>query len=259
MGVCYFMLLIILQGCSSFRIPGFKKSPQMTNVPFEKMTTADYIDHFAALKAAFLQTPGIKVVAKNSGKKYLEKLISEIISKNEIFFKNIKTVNIHLLDLAAPIHFSLPLSDIFISTGLISKYIKHESMLVSVLSYELVRVEKYLYPKRVIVPVGSIELERLLSLGRLALDEKMEIHKWAHYITVRSGFDGEYYLAWLQVQNRNTADFILQVGDVNLINREEALFKSFLIKNSPGDEAVNRTISSKNFYSFLNMIRDKKI
>ena len=236
-----------------------KKSPVMTKSGYEAVTQSDYLDHLASLKNSFLATPGVKVLENQSGRSYLERLTNEIISKNEIFFKNVKNVKIHLLNLAAPIHFSLPQNDIFISTGLIAKYIKHESMLVSVLSYELIRIEKFLYPKRIIIPVGYVELERLLSLARLGLDEKMEIHKWAHYLTVRSGFDGEYYLAWLQVQNRNTADFILQVGDVNLINREEALFKSFLIKNSTTDEVASKSVSSKNFYSFLNLIRDQKL
>ena len=133
-------------------------------------------------------------------------------------------------------------------------------MLVSILSYEMVRSEKLLYPKQLIIPLGFITLERLLSLGRLNIEEKVEVHKWAHYLTIRSGYDGEYYLSWLQTQNRNTADFILQVGDINLINREEFLFKAFLIKNAAdGDEIALRKNSSKSFYAFINSIRDKNL
>ena len=91
------------------------------------------------------------------------------------------------------------------------------------------------------------------------MEEKIEIHKWAYYLTIRSGFDGEYYLSWLQTQNRNTADFLLQVGDINLINQEESLFKSFLIKSSADDETPIKKNSSKNFYSFLNRIRDQQL
>lgn len=125
--------------------------------------------------------------------------------------------------------------------------------------YELVRSENLLYPKQVIVPVGYMNLERMLALSRLNVDEKMEIHKWAYYLTVRSGFDGEYYLSWLQTQNRNTADFIQQVGDINLINQEESLFKAFLIKNANEDETPKKKNSSKTFYTFLNSIRDQQL
>lgn len=216
------------------------------------------MDHLAALKEPFIVTPGIKIMNQGqSTKKYLQTLVNEIIANNEIFFKELKTANVTILETESPLHFSLPKGELFISRGLISKYIKHESMLVGIFSFELVRSEKLLYPKQTLVPLGYVPLERILSLNRLELEEKMEIHKWAHYLTVRSGYDGEYYLSWLQTQNRNTADFILQVGDANLINREESLFKAFLIKStSDGDDAVSKKNSSKGFYTFINSMRD---
>lgn len=222
------------------------------------MSEKDYKDHLASLKTPFLATPGAKTLSQGHvTKRYLDSLVSEIISTNEIFFKELKTANVTILDSESPLHFSLPKGELFLSRGLISKYIKHESMLVSILSFELVRSERLIYPKQTIIPVGYIPLERMLSLNRLELEEKMEVHKWAHYLTVRSGYDGEYYLSWLQTQNRNTADFILQVGDANLINREEALFKAFVIKNSSDDDDVlAKKTSSKNFYTFINSIRD---
>jgi hypothetical protein len=224
------------------------------------MASKDYADHLASLKASFLSTPGVKIYPLNAGsKKYLQGIAEEIISKNEIFFKNLKTANVTIIDSDAPLHFSLPKGEIFMSVGLISKYIKHESMLVSILAYELVRSENLLYPKQIVIPIGYVETEKMIALGRLGLDEKMEVHKWAHYLTVRSGFDGEYYLSWLQTQNRNTADFIMQVGDANLINREESLFKAFLIKNSTEDEVPGKQNSSKIFYSFINSIRDNNL
>ncbi len=222
------------------------------------MAGNDYADHLNSLKQAFLLTPGTRTYPLTpAARKYIQTLCEQIISNNEIFFKNLKTANVTVLDSESPLHFSLPKGEIFLSNGLIAKYIKHESMLVSILAYELVRSENLLYPKQTIVPIGYVPLERILILSRLALEEKMEIHKWAHYLTIRSGFDGEYYLSWLQTQNRNTADFILQVGDANLINREESLFKAFLIKNSNEDEATGKKNSSKIFYSFINSIRDR--
>ena len=77
--------------------------------------------------------------------KYLRKLTSEIIAKNEIFFRNLKEANVTLLNIDAPLHFSLPKGEIFLSEGLVSKYLKHESMLVSILAYELVRSENEIY------------------------------------------------------------------------------------------------------------------
>lgn len=221
------------------------------------MSPKDFEDHLAALKTPFLNSPGTKVYRlDDQTRKYIENLLSDIIANNEIFFKKLKQGTITIIDSEAPLHFSLPKGEIFLSRGLITKYIKNESMLVCVLSYELVRSEKLLYPKQTIIPLGYVTLERMLNLNRLALDEKMEVHKWAHHLTIRSGFDGEYYLSWLQTQNRNTADFLLQVGDANQITREESLFKAFLIKVSNEDQVIPRKNSSKSFYTFINRMRD---
>ena len=211
----------------------------------------------ASLKSPFINSPGIRIYGLNeTTQKYIENLISDIISNNEIFFKKLKNGRVTIIDTESPLHFSLPKGEIFLSRGLITKYLKNESMLVCVLSYELVRSEKMLYPRQTLVPVGYLSLEKMISLSRLLLDEKMEVHKWSHHLTIRSGFDGEYYLSWLQAQNRNTADFILQVGDVNQINREESLFKAFLIKSKNEEQVIHRKVSSKNFYTFINRIRE---
>ncbi len=221
------------------------------------MAFSDFEDHLASLRVPFLTNPEIKSAQETPEvKKYLENLINDIIINNEIFFKNLKKGHVTIIKTDSPLHFSLPKGEIFLSTGLIHKYIKNESMLACVLTFELVRSEKVLYPKQTIIPTGYLSLERMLSLNRLTLTEKMEVHKWAHHLSVRSGFDGEYYLSWLQVQNRNTADFFLQVGDANQLTREESLFKAFLIKSSSEDQVVSRKNSTKNFYIFINRIRD---
>ncbi len=221
------------------------------------MSVDDFADHLSSLRVPFLSTPGVKQAKVDTASaEYFRELLAEIITRNEIFFRELKGAQVTILDTDAPLHFSLPKGEIFISRGLLAKYMKHESMLVSILSYELVRSEKLLYPKQTLVPVGYVPLERMIRLSRLNLDEKMEVHKWAHHLTVRSGYDGEYYLSWLQTQNRNTADFILQVGDPNLITREESLFKSFLIKNQLDDKVSVKKNSSKKFYSLMNKIRD---
>ncbi len=221
------------------------------------MSERDFADHLSSLKEPFLQTPGVKQSKQDPfTQEYFRELLGEIITRNEIFFRELKTASVTILDTDSPLHFSLPKGEIFISRGLLAKYMKHESMLVSILAYELVRSEKLLYPTQTLVPVGYVPIERMIKLSRLTLDEKMEVHKWAHHLTVRSGFDGEYYLSWLQTQNRNTADFILQVGDPNLITREESLFKSFLIKNQLDDKLAVKKNSSKKFYTLMNKIRD---
>lgn len=259
-GVFCFLIVFIVS-CSTIRLPGRSsgKGDLVKRSEYQKLAAEDYADQFTSLRDAFLQTPDIKQVKLEPAVlRYLEKLSSEIIAKNEIFFKNLKSARISVINSESPLNLSLPRGEIFLSKGLISKYIKHESMLVSILAYELVRSERLLYPKETIIPTGYMPLERMLMLGRLSLDEKMEVHKWAHHIVERSGYDGEYYLSWLQTQNRNTADFILQVGDANLITREEALFKAHLIKNDSDNNVIKKN-SSKEFYTLINTLRDGTI
>jgi hypothetical protein len=181
-----------------------------------------------------------------------------ILGNNEIFFKNIKNYNIHILDLKHPLHFSLPKGEIFFTTGLLKKYIKHESVLVAIMLFEFIKSEHNLYPKHTFVPLGYVEIENMIQMNRLTLEESVEIHKWSYYLMKRAGYDGEYYLYWLQTQNRNTADFLMQVGDVNQINREESLFKAFLIREAKRDGLPSKNIknSSKKFYKFINRLRE---
>jgi len=254
----YFMLLFFVSACSTFTIPTRgKRSGSIPIKLYREISSQDFADHLASLKEPFITTPGVRVFdLGESPDKYLKSLLQEIISKNEIFFKDLRSASVTIIDTSTPLHFSLPRGVIFLSRGLVAKYIKHESMLVSILSYELVRSEKLLYPKEMFIPVGYVATERMLSLSRLNLGEKVEVHKWAYYLTIRSGYDGEYYLSWLQTQNRNTADFLLQVGDPNIMTREESLFKAFLIKNSQQEIFRARKTSSKNFYTLINKIRD---
>lgn len=256
-GVFCFFILFPIVSCSSFVIPLRTNKNASLIGKHRGMSKQDYEDHLASLKTPFLNSPNTKVFKLNDlTRKYVESLLVDIIANNEIFFQKLRSGTITILDTESPMHFSLPKGEIFLSRGLISKYIKNESMLACILSYELVRSDRILYPKQTIVPIGFVTLEKMLTLNRLSLDEKMEVHKWAYHLAVRSGFDGEYYLSWLQTQNRNTADFILQVGDANQITREESLFKAFLIKSANEEQIIPRKDSSKKFYTFINSIRD---
>ena len=256
-GVFCFLFIFLFSSCSGVIIPVRSGRSKNLAAEYKEITPHDYEDHLASLKQPFFAAQDTKIYKTNEpNKKYIQNLLLEIISNNEIFFKKLKQATVTIIDSESPLHFSLPKGELFLSRGLITKYLKNESMLVCVLSYELVRSEKLLYPKQTFVPIGYITLERMINLNRLSLDEKMEVHKWAHHITIRSGFDGEYYLSWLQVQNRNTADFILQVGDATQITREESLFKSFLINSTHEEQVISKKKSSKNFYTFINSIRD---
>lgn len=253
----FLLAIFFISGCTGIRIPSLKKSPQPLEKPASVYETKDFVNQLSIIADFYLRSPETKTIALQAkDQTYLESLAMDIVNNNEIFFSKTKKVDFIILNTETPLHFSLPPSKIFLSRGLITKYIKHESMLAGILSYELVRLEKNAYNKNIIVPVGYISVQRLLSLLRISTDEKMEIHKWAFHLTRRAGFDSEYYLSWLQTQNRNTADFVLLVGDVTSMTKEEALFKAFLIKEATVDNLVIKKNSSKKFYQLVNDLRE---
>lgn len=220
--------------------------------------TADYIDHLKAFENFYVNSEGVEIrKLRKSEQKYLQSIANDIISNNELFFTSKHEPRFWVVESNSPFHFSLPGMKIFVSSGLISKYIKNEKLLYSVLAYELIRSEKNIYKKLQIVPTGYLPTSRILSILRINTNDKVETHKWAYYTLKRVGIDTDIYLSWLQIQNRNSADFALQLGDTGSISREESLFKAFVIENAgakkSGQSKYER--SSKEFYAFVNRIK----
>lgn len=255
-------LLVLATACSLVRIPfmGGNKTPDYLG-DWRPYTTKDYQHHLMSFEGLFLNSEDVKELKLSREiESFLENTALSILQNNELFFRESSRPRFHIVRSPVPFHFSLPGRTIFLSTSLIERFIRHEAILASILSYELVRSEKSLYNRAVIIPLGYLPLERVLGLNRLPVDSKVEIHKWAYHSVRRAGFDGEYYLSWLQLMNRNTADFLPMLGDAGAISREEALFKSFMIKrlNQEDVRTLARKDSSKEFYRFLFFVKDRQ-
>lgn len=190
---------------------------------------------------------------KPSSKKYIDKMIFEIKASNELFFRKKAKNEIRIIEYDKPIHFSFPDGTIYLSTSLITKYVKHEFILMSILTYELIRSENDIYRKAILIPTKDLNLNKILSLNKINTDTKVGIHKWAYHILKRTGVDPEMYLTWLQIQNRNSLEFYSMLADVSEITLEEFEFKNYLIKNK-SDELVNSRKVNKKFYDFLRNI-----
>ena len=236
-----------------------KKGVKNNSVDLREVTefsSQDYRDHLASLKKDYLKTRDIKSIYINKrNRRYLDKVSSEIQKNNELFFTNKELPIFSIIESEVPFHFSLPGKNIFISSGLIKKYIKSEKLLYCLIIFELIRTEKGVYRKQVLIPTGFLKTKKVLSMMRLKIEDKVEIHKWAFYLLKRIGIDTDNYLSWLQIQNRNSIDFSMQLGDVSTISREEALFKAFIIKNTENKSNKYHAGSSKSFYSFVNSIK----
>lgn len=263
MNTTFFIMLFCLVSCAQVNVPYFGRNEGANLLKgWREYEALDYTHHLASFEDIYLTSPSteeLKLAGK--GREYLENLALTILQNNELFFSEGTRPRLHIVKHAVPFHFSLPGRVVFLSTALLNKYVKHEAVLASILSYELIRSEKQLYNRFLIVPVGYLPTERVLGLSRIDVDEKVEIHKWAYHSVRRAGFDGEYYLSWLQTMNRNTADFIPLIGDASSISREEAMFKAFMIRRSKTEDerAFARRESSKEFYHFLFYVKDKSV
>ena len=254
----YLAILILFCGCSHISFvntaTNSKVSLQLDN--FERYQQQDYSQHFEEFLKFYLDSESvINLPIKYKHRVYLETIADNIIKNNELFFTDDSKTQFYLIKSQSPFHFSLPGRKIFFSSGLLNKYIKSEKILYCLITYELIRSEKKIYHKHLIIPTGTINTTRMLSLMRLSTSEKVGIHKWAFYILKRLGIDTDNYLSWIQIQNRNSTDFLLQLGDMNSISREESLFKMFLINNTK-ETLVSKKYSgsSKQFYDFMNGI-----
>jgi len=80
-----------------------------------------------------------------------------------------------------------------------------------------------------LIPLGFCTTEKMISITRIKPEIKNKVNEWAYFALKRAGFDPSAYLNWIQVQNRNTLDFSLYLGDAIGISREEYLFKNLCL------------------------------
>ncbi len=253
--------MIFLTSCSIVKTKSWSTTtPEEVNLTgYNELVTQDYIDHLMSFEKIYQQENVTRIIRiSNRSHRYLNSIVENILRNNELFFNKADKAAFYVVNSKIPFHFSLPGKKFFYSSALIEKYIKNEAMLYCLMAFELIRSEKGIYKKRIIIPTKTLETQRMLSLLRLETIDKVEVHKWAYYILKRVGIDTDMYLTWLQVKNRNSLDFAIQLGDLQSISREEALYKAFVIEYEKENERTSRNRhrgSSKNFYAFLANIK----
>ncbi len=252
-------MTLIFTSCAQLkelRIFGNEKDKEISLDGYKEYRDEDFINQLESLKDIFIkQNKNIVYKVTGANEKYLIALVNTIRDNNELFFKEKESPEFYLVKSSTPFHFSLPGNKFFFSSGLMRKYIKSELVLHCVLAYELIRAEKKLYKKSIIIPTRDLSIERMLAMLRLPTNDKSEIHKWAYYVLKRTNNDTDTYLTWLQIKNRNSIDFTLQLGDIRSISREEALFKAFLIETQSQNRSKVFRGSSRKFYTFLRSVK----
>jgi hypothetical protein len=165
-----------------------------------------------------------------------------------------------IIEHKSPFLFSLPKSQFFFSTALIERYLKSEELFVAAFAAEVLRSQRSIYEKTIMLPLGFYSTEKIISLTRLKSITKQQVNEWTYLILKRAGYDSSAYLNWIQIQNRNTLDFSLFIGDSIGISKEEHLFKNFITKQGVlgVEKRFNEANSSKDFYKLLNNVVSRK-
>lgn len=219
--------------------------------------TRDYVDHLSAMGSVYLNSDDVKVVKlRNESQQFLEQVFERIVINNEILLSKNHRPSFYFVINKTPFLFSLPNAQFFISSGLMEKYLKSEDLFVAALAAEIIKSDRNIYEKRLMIPLGYLSTERMIQITRLRPETKYKINEWSYFVLKRAGFDASAYLNWIQVQNRNTLDFSLYLGDAIGISKEEHLFKNFMTKQGVAsvEKKINEANSSKAFYNLLNNI-----
>jgi hypothetical protein len=250
-----FLILIIsiasLFGCAHNET--YRYDYSLLGNPIER----DYVDHLSSNGDAFLKNNDVVEIKLNKDSiKFLITIYDRLVLNNEALFSTQARPSFHFIKNKTPFLFSLPNSQFFFSSGLIEKYLKSEEIFVAALASEVIRSQRLIYEKKMIIPTGSLSVEKMVGLCRLKSEIKVNVNEWAYTILKRSGFDASAYLNWIQVQNRNTLDFSFMLGDVVGISKEEHLFKNYLSRQGIAsvEKKINEANSSKEFYKLINNV-----
>jgi len=230
----FIIVLSTLISCSTAKsllesIPfvGTQKSSLTTN----DFANADYRKQLETSSKDFSATYSDKIVTLSPKTiTYFTNLTSSIRGNNELVIKDDK-FTLTFIDVDIPYIFSLPGGAIFISTRMMKEFLRNEDLFVAAVTYELIRSSNSIYKKKLIIPVGYIETERILSIVRLSIETKIEIDKLTYYSLKRAGYDPYTVLSFIQLINKHTQSFVRMYGDRESISKEEYLFKQFLIKS----------------------------
>lgn len=224
-------------------------------------TEIDYINHLSSAGADYLSYKETREIKLNKDSlEYLTAIYERLMINNELLLLQNAKPSFHVVANRTPFIFSLPGAQFFISNGLIGKYLTSEELFVAALAAEVLKSNRNIYEKKIMLPLGFYNTEKIIELTRLKLETKYQVNEWTYYILKRAGFDPSAYLNWIQVQNRNTLDFSVYRGDSATISKEEYYFKNFMSKqgNLGFERKINEANSSKPFYKLLKNIESNQ-
>lgn len=209
----------------------------------------------ASMGPTYLKTEGINLVKiDQESEEYLNDIYERLVSSNQPLLNAKEKPSFYFIKSNSPFLFSLPSSQFFFSTTLIEKFLKSEEVFVAAFSAELIKSHRSIYEKKIILPIGFYETEKMIKMTRLKFQAKQQLNEWTFYVLRRASFDSSAYLNWIQIQNRNSLDFAMLIEDPTSLTREEQLYKNFISRQGVfgAGKKITEANSSKKFYKLLN-------
>lgn len=225
------------------------------------MKTVDYVDHLASTGSNYLTFQEVSTVKVSSDSiAYLESIYERLVSNNQVLLSHVDAPKFYFIKHKSPFLFSLPKGQFFFSTALLERYLKSEALFIAAFAAEVLKSSRFIYEKKLLIPLGFLSTEKMIQLTRLKPETRYQINEWVYFILKRSGYDSSAYLNWIQVQNRNTLDFSLFLGDALGISKEEHLFKNFMTKQGIAgvEKRITEANSSREFYKLLKNVVGKQ-
>ena len=182
--------------------------------------------------------------------RYLRDVLNKIYNNNETLLSRVPKHKLFIINDKRSFYFSFPGNNYYFSTALMDKYLKSEELFLTILIGEIVRNNFLIYEKKKLIPFNEIDVNELVSLTYISLESRARINNITYEVMSRSGYDPEVSLLWLQIKNRNTAEFDLLYDNSNSISKEEYLLKNYIVKRKSAKHELYDKNSSKNFYRF---------
>jgi hypothetical protein len=254
-------IITIFLGCLLFSCSGSSQNNAIDYTGIGEMQSSDYIDHLASAGNTYLSYEETKTIRlRPETIEFLSAIYDRLVTNNQLVLTKEDRPRFFIIEHKSPFLFSLPKSQFFFSTALIERYLKSEELFVAAFAAEVLRSQRSIYEKTIMLPLGFYSTEKIISLTRLKSITKQQVNEWTYLILKRAGYDSSAYLNWIQIQNRNTLDFSLFIGDSIGISKEEHLFKNFITKQGVlgVEKRFNEANSSKDFYKLLNNVVSRK-
>lgn len=250
-----FLCAFLFTSCAQLESLYKKTNPIIPNSEIKGVADNDYVAHLKKLDKFLKNNPRVKY--KRMGYRsrlYLNEVFKRVVSNNELLLPQDVDPEFNLIVDRIPYIFSFPGYKFYFSTGLIRKFLKNESLLLSALTFEIIKSGRNIFEKKRILPVGIVTAKQALGLTKVDFKSKLEIYRWTYFALRRAEYDAAAILNWIQLQNKNSVEFSWLIRDPQGVTREESSFKSFLVGQGVEQFEISEVNSSQGFYKFRDSI-----